>query len=317
MADIYLHSRLAEEVINKIDYSFNEKVVFNGAQGPDPLYYNFFSKEASEYHKYANLMHDKDTGLLFKNMTNYVKDNLTVDTFSFLTGFICHYALDVKIHPYVYHKVGVYKKEDESTHPWRGLHLKFERSIDAVMIEEDSGENSRKISLTKKQFPLRAPSFEIMKIMDYVLKETYDKEHGGVMYLVSTVKMRKNLKRFVTDKHGFKKIFLRIMDLFSKKQDLFFKDISMFNHIERNYDFLNKEKNVWNHPVTNEEYNYSVIEIYDQAVKFASDMIEKVMLYIFEDEDIDLSTVFTNLSFNTGLNCDHGEEMKYFNIYRK
>ena len=35
------------------------------------------------------------------------------------------------------------------------------------------------------------------------------------------------------------------------------------------------------------------------------------VLYLFEDEDIDLSRVFTNLSFNTGINCDHEEEMKY------
>jgi len=129
--------------------------------------------------------------------------------------------------------------------------------------------------------------------------------------------MRKNLKRFVKDRHGFKKLFLKFMDMINKKHDLFFQDMSMFNHIEEKYDFLNKDKNIWNHPVTNEEYNYSVMEIYDQAVKFASDMIEKVMLYLFEDEDIDLSRVFTNLSFNTGINCDHEEEMKYFNIYRK
>lgn len=316
MADIYLHSRLAEEVIKDIEYDFNEKLVFNGAQGPDPLYYNFFSKERGEYRKCANLMHNKDTDKLFINMVNYVKENLSKDSFSFLTGFICHYALDVKIHPYVYNKVGVYKASDSSTHKWRGLHLKFERSIDAVIIEEDTGEKARKINLSKKQVPLRFPSLEIMKIMDYVIKETYQTDNGGVMYLVSTVEMRKNLKRFVKDKFGFKKLFLKTIDLFSKTHDMFFQDMSMFNHIEK-YDFLNKEKNVWYHPVTNEEYNYSVMELYDQAVKFATEIMENVKLYIYEDEDIDLTKVFTNLSFNTGINCDHKEEMKYFNVYRK
>lgn len=317
MADIYLHSRLAEEVISKIKYDYNKKIVFNAAQGPDPLYYNFFSKDAKEYRRCANLMHDKDTRLLFINMTNYVKKNLSVDTYSFLTGFICHYALDVNIHPYVYNKVGVYKENNSLTHPWRGLHLKFERSIDAVLIEEDTKNKSRKINLVKKHYPLRSPSFEIMKIMDHVFKETYDINHGGAMYLISTVEMRKILKRFVKDKYGIKKVFLKFLDLFNKKQDLFFQDMSMFNHIEKGYDFLNKEKNVWYHPVTNEEYNYSVMEIYDQALKFASAMLEKVRRYIYEDEDIDLNTVFTNLSFNTGIDCDHEEQMKYFNIYRK
>ena len=56
MADIYLHSRLAEEVIKDIEYDFNEKLVYNAAQGPDPLYYNFFSKNHKEYRKYAYLL---------------------------------------------------------------------------------------------------------------------------------------------------------------------------------------------------------------------------------------------------------------------
>jgi hypothetical protein len=312
MADIYLHSRLAQEVIKKIKYDFNEKLVYNAAQGPDPLYYNFFSKNHKEYRKYANLMHNKDTDKLFINMVNYVKDNLSKDSYSFLVGFICHYALDVKIHPYVYNKVGVYKKDDPKTHKYRGLHLKFERSIDAVVIEEDTGVKAGRINLNKKHFPLRSPSFEIMSIMEYVLKETHGKDHGGVMYLISTVEMRKNLKRFVKDRLGVKKLILKFIDMINKKHDLFFQDMSMFNHIEKKYDFLNIKKNVWNHPVTNEGYNYSVIELYDQAVKFASEMIENVRLYIYEDEDIDLSKVFTNLSFNKGINCDHEGEMKYF-----
>ncbi|KFZ26392.1 MAG: hypothetical protein KQ78_01333 [Candidatus Izimaplasma bacterium HR2] len=316
MADIYMHSRMAEDVIKNIEYAFNKKIVSNAAQGPDPLYYNFFSKDHPEYRKYADAMHRKDTDLLLKIMTNYVKENLTADSYSFLVGFICHYALDVKIHPYVYNHVGVYKKDDKRTHEWRGLHLKFERSIDAVLIEEDTGIKPRKMNLNTKYFPLRSPSPEIMKIWDHVLKEVYDKDNGGVMYSISTVEMRKNIKRFIKDKRGIKKLIFKFIDLINKKHDMFFQDMSMFNHIEK-YDFLNKEKHTWYHPVTNEEYNYSVMELYDQAVTFATEMIDSVGQYVLEDEDIDLSKVFTNLSYNTGLNCDHPGVMQYFNIYRK
>ena len=316
MADIYMHSRMAKDVIKEMDYEFNENIVFNAAQGPDPLYYNFFSKENAEYSKYANLMHRKDTRQLLTNMTNYVKDNLTTNTYSFLVGFICHYALDVKIHPYIYNKVGVYKKDDPTTHSYRGLHLKFERSIDVVLIEEDTGVKARKMNLNKKHFPTRFPPLEIMKIMDYVLKETYGEDDGGVMYLVGTVEMRKNLKRFVKDKRGIKKLILKLIDAMNKKHDIFFQDMSMFNHLEK-YDYLNKENNTWNHPVTNEEYNYSVMDLYDQSIIFATELIESVNQYIYEDMDIDLSKVFTNLSFNSGIDCDHKDEMKYFNIYRK
>ncbi|MCK5387671.1 MAG: zinc dependent phospholipase C family protein [Candidatus Izimaplasma sp.] len=316
MADIYMHSKLAEKVINKIDYNFNRKIVFLAAQGPDPLYYNFFSKNHPEYRKYANLMHRKDTDKFFINMVNYVKDNLEKDTYSFLVGFICHYCLDLKIHPYVYHNVGVFKKDDPTTFSNRGLHLKFERSIDALLIEKDLGIKHRRIKLIKKHYPLNTATFPTMKIMDYAIKETYGKEHGGVMYLISSQKMYWNLKHFIYDRFGIKKLIFKFIDLFKKNHDMMYADIPFYNHLE-NYDFHNMEKKTWYHPVTNEEYNYSVIDLFDQANEMASNIIKEVSLYLFEDKTIDLNKLFTNLSYNTGLDCDQVEPYKYFNIYRK
>lgn len=316
MADIYMHSKLAEEVASKIDYNFKQDILFMGAQGPDLLYYNFFSKDHPTYRKHANKMHRKDTDKFFINMIDYVKNNLDQDTYSFLVGYICHYALDLKIHPYVYHNVGVYKKDDPTTHSYRGLHLKFERSIDALLIEKDLGVKHRKFKLIDKHYKLNTAPFSIMKIMDYAMKETYGIEHGGVIYLISSQKMYWNLKHFVRDPLGIKKLIFKTIDLFKKNHDLFYQDIPFFNHLE-NYDFHNTKKKTWNHPVTNEEYNYSVMDLYDQAYKLANNIIEEVSLFLFEDKTIDLNKLFLNLSYNTGINCDQPEPMKYFNIYRK
>ncbi|MBU1020101.1 MAG: zinc dependent phospholipase C family protein [Firmicutes bacterium] len=316
MADIYLHAKLAKEVIGSMDYDFNEPLVCNAAQGPDPLYYNFFHKEHASYRYMADRMHDTTTNLLFQNMIHYVKNNLTKDTYSFLVGFICHYALDVKIHPYIYYNVGVYKKDIPETHQYRGLHLKFERSVDAVLMERDLRYSARKMDLLKQHFPLKTIPASVLGILDYVLQETYQQFDGGNMYQVSTIEMSKILKRFVKDQTGIKKLIFKLLDLFNHKQDLFYQDMSLFAHIEQ-YDYLNLQKNAWHHPVTNQEYHYSVIELYDQAVIFAKDLIEKTNAYIWENQDIDLNTVFTNLSFNSGLPCDHKEPMKYFSNYRK
>jgi len=317
MADIYMHSKHAEKVISKIDYDFNKKIVFLGAQGPDPLYYNSFSKDYYEYRKYANLMHRKDTDKFFINMIEYVKNNLEKDTYSFLVGFICHYCLDVKIHPYVYHHIGIYDKNDESTYHLRGLHLKFERSIDALLIERDLKIKHNRFKLTKKHYPLNTAPLSLMKVIDYSLKETYGREHGGVMYLIGSQKMYKNIKRLVTDRFGIKKQIFKLIDLlFNKDGDMYYSDLPLFNHLE-DYDFHNLAKKSWFHPITNEEYNYSVIDLFDQATEMASSIIKEVSLYLFEDKTIDLHKLFTNLSYNTGLNCDQLEPMKYFNIYRK
>jgi hypothetical protein len=314
MADVYLHSRLAEEVTKELEFDFHIPLLFMGAQGPDPMYYNAFSKDRREYRYYADRMHDTDTRKLFLSMINAVKENNTQNTYSFLIGFVCHYALDVNIHPYVYHNVGVFKKQDPSTHSYRGLHLKFERSIDAVIIEEEQHIKANKLKLIKTYFLSKMVPLDVIGIMNTVLKEAYNKDHGGVMYLISVNKMYHNIKHFITDRYGIKKQIMKFFDLFNKR-DLFYKDLSFYNHIE-NYDYTNKKKNTWYHPITNQPSNKDVYEIFEDAKTFALSLIKVVDQYL-DGKDIKLEEYFTNLSFNSGIDCEDEREMQYFNIYRK
>lgn len=314
MADFYLHARLAETVTETINFDFNMPLVYIASQGPDPLY-NVVNKEAKEYRYYADRMHDTNTNLLFKNMIQYVKKNITQDSYSFLIGFICHYALDVTIHPYVYYNTGVYNKKDPHTHQYRGLHLKFERSIDSAMIQKELGIPSRKFKPTKKYFPQYTIHDDIAKIMGYTLKQTYACDKGTEMYKFAVKSMYRVMKNYVTDRYGIKKQILKIVDVFSK-DDIFLQDVSLFNHIKENVDFLNLSKQSWHHPITNEEFNFSVVEMFEQATKFAHDLIQKTDQYL-KGEDINLDTVFTNLSFNSGMNCELHDDMKYFNNYLK
>lgn len=316
MADIYLHTKLANEVIQTLEYTFDSSLVFLGAQGPDPLYYMQLHKDAKEYRYYADRMHDTNTRGLFRSMVEYTKEHLSQETYSFLVGFICHYALDVIIHPYVYHHVGVYKKEDPSTHSYRGLHLKFERAIDAVIIERDTKQKAHKMRLSNRHFTRKQIPKDVEQCMNVVLSEAYQKADGDVMYQKSVKAMYQNVKHIITDRFGIKKKLYQIIDFFTKETDLFFSDLSFYDHIEE-YDYLNLEHRTWHHPVTNEPKTESVDDLYDQAMVFATDMITKVHQYIFENANIDLNTVFTNLSFNSGLPCDHQGTMQYFEIYRK
>lgn len=315
MADIYLHSKLSERVIKELKHPVNQNIVFIGAQGPDPMYYNVSKKEGKESRYYADRMHDTNTRLLFHHMVTYVKSHLNEATYSFLVGFICHYALDVSIHPYVYHNVGVYKKEDPSTHQYRGLHLKFERSIDAAMIQKDTGNPSRKFRITKKYLPKTDLPVGVCKIMGHTLKNTYAKDNGGVLYGTGVKKMYKNAKNVITDRFGIKKLLLKFLDLFGSS-DMFLADLSFFNHLEA-YDYLNENKTTWYHPITNTPSNETVEELFEKARLFALDLIKQVDSYLYDNKDIKLGEVFTNLSFNSGVDCDLHDEMKYFNNYRK
>jgi len=315
MSDIYMHSKMAQEVINRRNTkNVNHMIAFLGAQSSDPMYYATFHKNATQYRYYADRMHDTDTQKLLIQFVNYVKEHRSRSTYSFLLGFICHYALDVHIHPYVYHKVGVYREEDPNTHSYRGLHLKFERSIDAVLIKQDLKIPSRKLKLTKTYFPIKVPDEDILQMMKASFKNQFDVENGDEIYKTSVLHMYNVVRFITTDRFGFKKQIYKVYDLFHKKADLFMADLSFFNHIE-DYDFLNLKHMPWNHPVTNEEFTTSVPELYEQAITFAIDILDQVDKYV-DGTQIDLKKVFTNLSFNSGVDCTRSHPFQYFNIYR-
>lgn len=315
MADFYSHSECAKRVIKTLNYDFNDNLVFVGAQGPDPLYYNAFGKEAKDYRYFADRMHDTSTQRLLINMTQYVKQHNTKDTYSYLIGFISHYALDVKIHPYIYYKAGIYQKEKEETHKYRGLHLKFERSVDCVLIEENTKKKAHKHKLYKSHFGLKQVPKDVAKIIGYTLKQTYGKDDGTKMFRVAVQKMYRNLRYLAYDPLGIKKQLLKFADLFHN-HNLFYQDVSLFDHIE-DYDYLNKDKKTWHHPITNEASNQTVYDLLEEGYQFALEIISKVNDYLEDKKDINLEEVFTNLSFNSGIDCRYHDDMKYFDMYRK
>ncbi len=312
MADVYLHSRFVEDLITEFPSDINQNIAFLGSQGPDPLYYireKRFKKVADDIHRYR-------TRDFFKTMVNYVKQHNTEATYSFMFGFISHYILDAYIHPFVYYNTGVYEEDNPSTFHMRGLHMKFERSIDCVQIQKECKINPRKMNLTKYYFPLKKAPSEVNQLMHHVLQKEYQLEDGFKMYERSASAMYKTLKYIVTDRTGIKKLIYKFVDLFNKDNDMFLSDLSLYNHIE-NYDYHNDSKNIWLDPLTGEEQRTSIDEIIQNAKEKALDVLKKVDAYIHKKSTINLDNIFTDLSFNTGKDCKLGMNFGFIKIYNK
>ena len=312
MPDLYSHITFVNKEMADYDYDFNQALTRVASQGPDPMYFNVFTKERTTYIYYADRMHDTNTRMLLSNMVKHTKSHLNKDTYSFLFGFLSHYALDVVMHPYVYYNVGDYDKNKPETQQYRGLHKKFETNIDRQIIEED-GLVPRKIKFYKEYFTLKELPRSVIDVMDFTLLHSYGLQHGGNMYNVGVNKMYKNIRYFAYDRFGFKKAIYSILDIFNKG-NLFFKDISYFNY-DKSFDYANSKKNTWHHPITNEASNLSVRELYQKASQFFKELMTKVDAYI-NSEPIDLDDVFTNLSFNSGMECTCTDNMTYFKKYK-
>lgn len=312
MADVYMHARLVEELIKEVNNELDVSIAFLGSQGPDPLYYT----GGAPSRKVADDIHRYRTRDFFTTMVNYVKEHNTKTTYSFLVGFISHYVMDIFLHPFVYYYTGVYDVQNPSTHHLRGLHLRFERTIDCLLIEKEQNIPSRKMNLTKKYFPLKEAPKEVCELMGHTLQKQYNIENGYALYEKSIKAVYKTLKYIVTDRFGIKKQLYKVVDFFQKGNDLFLQDLSLFKNTKE-FDYHNDLKRIWQHPLTGEETTETVGELFDKAKEYALDILHQVDQYVNQNNPVNLENIFTDLSFNSGKECKYGMDFKFTNIYNK
>lgn len=312
MPDIYLHKRLADDIAKTRD-NLDYEMLLIGAQGADPFYYGKLPLSRI----IGNNFHDTQIQKCFILMTNYVKANYTDALYSFYLGFILHATLDQHIHPYVYHHVGKYNQRDHTTKDLRGLHMRFERSIDALLIKEDTGKLARKYPLKdalpiKKQLPK-----DVLQMIDHLVYELFQINEGGILYHNGYTRMRRLITHFMKDRTGLKTLIYKGLDYFNHTHDYFYQDFTFNRLPKEQFDYLNRNHAPWHHPITNHPSYKSIDDLYLDALLESESILTAVDQYIKEDTQIDFHEFFRNRSLNTGLDVTVPHKMHYLNIYTK
>ncbi|MGM0501648.1 MAG: zinc dependent phospholipase C family protein [Bacillota bacterium] len=86
----------------------NQELFNLGCQGPDIFFYNDFWPWIKEKRgpEIGNKLHREKVTKLFELSLNFLKDNQNNENFpqlfAYLSGFIVHYALDRRMHPFIY-----------------------------------------------------------------------------------------------------------------------------------------------------------------------------------------------------------------------
>jgi hypothetical protein len=325
MPSTITHGYFALDVYDKLDDK-SKKILTNNieeletfAQGADPLYfYNMFSiSKGIETRNFGRYVHKNNSKAFFVNLITYIKKNnlqYKGDVMSFLYGFICHYALDSTVHPFVFYKTGVFKRDRKSTYKYNGLHADMETYIDNYMVH--TREHIKPHLFKSYNFALNTTklSKDLENTMDYTFKETFHKENMGSKYLRSVKQMKLLYYLLRYDPYGVKKIFYKICDILLPKYFVRKEFVSYYENIKKKKYYLNADKNIWNHPLDeNETYNYSFIELYRISLDKALNIINGVNNILYGKEPIsNLDTIFDNASYVTGKSCDLKSKMQYF-----
>ena len=321
MAGTITHAYFSLDVYDKLDkrtklnlnnYKENLKTY---AQGHDIFFFTFnvLNHKTKGIGKY---MHKNKTRDFFVNMITYIKDNNLQNNYeimSFLYGYICHYCLDLTVHPYVTYKTGIFKRKDKNTYKYNSKHSDLESYIDAYMIFNKEKVLPNKFKIQKFCFNTKV-SKELSKLIDYTFKKTYGFNHMSICIKEGIFNMKILYGMLRYDPHKIKKHIYNGIDKILPKSRTKLYPISYAYELNNNEYYLNLNHNKWYHPRYKKEvYTYSFIDLYNNALNMAINIINDVNDILYNNYPIhNLNNIFLNLSFSSGKDCNDKTKNKYF-----
>lgn len=315
------HAYFSNDVYDILPNQIKERISLSRikmfGQGTDPLmFYHLFSvKPGKKIRLMQRVCHRQHTRDFFCQFIEDIKKSHLEedsDVCSFLCGFICHYVLDSTIHPFVIYKTGNFDKHNKVTYKYNNLHLFMETYLDNHLIRKREHQNPYSFSIVKYSFDLAPFSPGLNQVIRSSFDKVYHVSNMDSIYYQALKDMKFSLRVFRQDRFGIKKFFYKLADTFTPRRCFRFEAISYHYTMHPAYDFLNFKHRLWRNPTTYSITSHdSFYDLYIKSLKLAKKIIEDTFDYL-SGQDVDLNSVFKNLSYTTGLDCDEYKELKYF-----
>lgn len=286
------------------------------AQGTDPLmFYNIFKiTNGKNIRNLQNITHTTKVNETFETIITYIKQkNYYHDsqTLLFLYGLVTHFVLDTMIHPYIFYKGGYFDKQRKETYKYNCIHNYIETFIDNEMLVKNNY-NLKKFNFKNFCFDLKPFSDKLNDTICHTYMKVYKVENMSNIYYKSLVDMKNFLIFFRVDRYGIKKFFYKKIDYFTKNNIFKFKCLS-YHNVEDKHDYLNMKKKTWCNPTDKSiKSTLCFYELYNNCIDQAVSIIDEINDYLFDDKKINISDLFKNKSYLTGIDCTKNNKLKYF-----
>ncbi|WP_177920447.1 zinc dependent phospholipase C family protein [uncultured Eubacterium sp.] len=282
------------------DFPLNEKVCALGSQGADIFFFHKIYSPLHSKRKIGSALHRAKPEDIFNVFAEYVRKNPDPTAKSYIYGFILHYALDRRCHPFVYALEKKITDSDKKIHHF-SAHSRVEMGLDAYMLYQKSGteypylfDSSKTIELNDRE------KDSVAKVLCYMIKKVLKKRISRLAVkraINDTVRMQK----FLRDKSGQLCILATVLETILGKAIGYYKFSAMIKpRLWKNGEkYANIDNGIWISPFSKEKSNLSFEQLYIYALQEA-----KELLIGFEQTvsgKTDAKDVTENISFLTGL----------------
>ncbi len=317
MPSIETHKIFGNDVLAKTNLTNIDKKIYTifNQSFDNFFYYKFFSLkkcyETNYLKEKGHRQHSRD--YLINIADNILKFKLNNSQCrAYLFGSINHYVLDSTCHPFIFYKTGAFKPEKKETYKYNSLHSKMELMLDCYFYEQNNDKKFYKYKGYLDNFPKVKFSKKLNELIDKSIFDTFNIKNASKLYYKSYKEGRFIFKHGVYDPLGVKKIIYKFIDTLSPKKFRRCKYVS--NYIKKiDEKYLNLDKKTWYHPVTKEAFDYSILDLYNIALKKSINYFNYFEKYLNKKiTRKELYKKIDNISYINGLNLDKKYVLKYF-----
>ena len=294
-----LHASFGREVLSSLPPEMREAVLPEPCTfalfGPDPwfMYQPWIRREGR-----GRRMHTTRPGAFLMALARRAAScACRKEMFSYLAGFLCHYALDSVTHPYI-----IYVTTAE--HDFPRSHMSLEHALDIERMRRDGCWGERH-PVTDHYFPpLRLPA-SMRPDLDAVFRQVYGWD-GCWKALNRSLRRSRRVYRLLENPRGLAARLARL----TKKTVL--RSLAYSESQFLNLDPENTERRSWRHSHDPSlSFTDSFADLYGRARSLAVSLIEACYRFVFlgEGTEEELAAMIGNRSYLSGLPADDPRNM--------
>jgi len=261
MPDLLTHVAFAREMQDLMDSRQREltrsrqRLYELGAQGPDIFFY-YGHRPGRKHKKLAGLggmLHNRETDRFLLEGFRQARQlplEKQEDLEAYMLGFVCHYALDTRCHPYIYAFSGYRFNYPERMVEYTRRHVVFEGILDVLVYRERTGREASRVR-SWELFPEELP-----QVVDDFYKDVLHNLYRDQRYEPGdAAKALKDLRlvlRLLYDPQGWKQKVLRGIRRMTGKNIFMGKEFYPLQ-VDVSTDYMNMLHRTWCHPLRPED----------------------------------------------------------------
>lgn len=280
------------------DMKLCEEAVLVGTQGPDIFFFHrVFSLEKS-LRALGSELHRTKPSVILEFMRQYcdnMSDNKDIAR-SYVCGFILHYALDRRCHPFVYSLQDKLVKQGHFVNPHTAHNL-IEFGMDAYLLNKRlKVDNPVTFDTAQTVTQNKIVIDEIASLYEYIIPEitAHTVTKGDITLALRDTR---TVQRATHDAHGIKRAIVTVIESIAAPFSKNYKFSAMFRprHLEKAKKYANISNRKWQSAFDKSIHTESFEDLFNLARQEAEQM-----LCSFLNGD-DTEQITNNISFLTGV----------------